>query len=119
MKTTTINQEIGNRIKLARISMNLSQDSVAEDLGISVSAYSNMERGAVDITVVRIVDVAKILKTNWLTLLGISRNDNIQNINNTDPTNIEFIGLSNYLELIKEIDFIKQELKKFKSSKAK
>jgi transcriptional regulator with XRE-family HTH domain len=119
MKTTTINQEIGNRIKLARISMNLSQDSVAEDLGISVSAYSNMERGAVDITVVRVVDVAKILKTNWLGLLGVSQSHNLQNLNPTSSSNLEFISLNNYLELIKEIDLIKLELRKFKSSKNK
>lgn len=72
MKIDSINKQIGGRIKIARISRNLSQDSIAEDLGISVSAYSNMERGVVDITVNRIMKVAEILKIKWLYLLGIS-----------------------------------------------
>jgi transcriptional regulator with XRE-family HTH domain len=119
MKTATINQEIGNRIKLARISLNLSQDSVAEDLGISVSAYSNMERGAVDITIVRLIDVAKILKTNCLALLGISQNINVQNTYPEDFSNKDVSSLISNSELAKEIDFIKQEIKKLKRSKTK
>lgn len=72
MKDEGINQQIGGRIKIARISRNLSQDSIAEDLGISVSAYSNMERGVIDITVNRIILVSEILKIKWFYLLGIS-----------------------------------------------
>lgn len=72
VKIKDINKTIGDRIKIARISRNLSQDSIAEDLGISVSAYSNMERGVVDITVNRIMKVAEILKIKWSFLLGIS-----------------------------------------------
>lgn len=72
VKVKDINKTIGDRIKIARISRNLSQDSIAEDLGISVSAYSNMERGVVDITVNRIMKVAEILKIKWPFLLGIS-----------------------------------------------
>lgn len=70
MKIQNINKQIGNRIRIARISRNLSQDSIAEDLGISVSAYSNMERGVVDVTVNRIIEVAAILKIKWCFLLG-------------------------------------------------
>ena len=72
MKAESVNKQIGGRIKIARISRNLSQNSIAEDLGISVSAYSNMERGVVDITVNRIMRVSDILKIKWLYLLGVS-----------------------------------------------
>jgi transcriptional regulator with XRE-family HTH domain len=123
MKTSKINQEIGNRIKLARISMNLSQDSVAEDLGISVSAYSNMERGTVDITVSRVVKVADILKTNWVILLGINQNSTQQNITPLNVFESEIINqklnIKNFFEIIKEIDVLKQEMQKLKKTKSK
>ena len=123
MKAGTINQEIGNRIKLARISKNLSQDSVAEDLGISVSAYSNMERGAVDITVSRIIQVADILQINWISLLGLSQNSTQQNMT---PINIfesevlnQKLNIKNFFEVIKEIEAMKQEIQKLKKTKTK
>ena len=116
MIPSKINQEIGNRIKLARISRNLSQDSVAEDLGISVSAYSNMERGAVEITVSRVIKVSEILKTDWLNLLGVNQNISQSTASITQPASSENIfqkipGL-NFYEIVKEIETLKQEIKK-------
>jgi transcriptional regulator with XRE-family HTH domain len=121
MKALTINKEIGNRIKLARISKNLSQDSVAEDLGISVSAYSNMERGAVDITVARVIQVAEILKINWLLLISAQQLKTTSDV--TIPQldqNQLFLSQNdsvNYRNILKEIDVLKQEIKKLKKAK--
>jgi len=121
MKALTVNKEIGNRIKLARISKNLSQDSVAEDLGISVSAYSNMERGAVDITVARVIQVAEILKTNWLLLIGVQhiKTSSDSSISQMDQNQL-FLSQNdsvNYRNILKEIDVLKQEIKKLKKAK--
>jgi transcriptional regulator with XRE-family HTH domain len=121
MKALTINKEIGNRIKLARISKNLSQDSIAEDLGISVSAYSNMERGAVDITVARVIQVAEILKINWLLLISAQQLKTTSDV--TIPQldqNQLFLSQNdsvNYRNILKEIDVLKQEIKKLKKAK--
>ncbi len=119
MKINNINKEIGARIKLARINSNLSQDSIAEDLGISVSAYSNMERGAVDITIKRIVQVSEILKLNWIYFLGIPANNN--ELSDKNMQSLNELKISSRLQknktpidFEKEINFLKSEVSKLK-----
>ena len=119
VKSNNINKEIGARIKLARINSNLSQDSIAEDLGISVSAYSNMERGAIDITIKRIMQVSEILKLNWIYFLGIPANNNEHSDKNIQSLNE--LKISSRLQknkapidFEKEINFLKNEVSKLK-----
>ena len=119
VKINNINKEIGARIKLARINSNLSQDSIAEDLGISVSAYSNMERGAVDITIKRIVQVSEILKLNWIYFLGIPANNN--ELSDKNMQSLNELKISSRLQknktpidFEKEINFLKSEVSKLK-----
>lgn len=119
VKSNNINKEIGARIKLARINSNLSQDSIAEDLGISVSAYSNMERGAIDITIKRIMQVSEILKLNWIYFLGIPSNNNEHSDKNMQSLNE--LKISSRLQknkapidFEKEINFLKNEVSKLK-----
>ena len=49
-----MNKEIGNRIRVERVRKQMSQDNMATELSISIGAYSNIERGKVDITVNRL-----------------------------------------------------------------
>ncbi len=119
MKVNSINKQIGGRIKIARISRNLSQDTIAEDLGISVSAYSNMERGAVDITVNRIIRVAEILKIKWLYLLGILGETEIDFEKSlqilADPKeNYGHVATKISVDIEKEIRLLKEEVGKLK-----
>lgn len=119
MKVSNINKQIGGRIRIARISRNLSQDNIAEDLGISVSAYSNMERGVVDITIKRILQVSEILKLKWHYLLGItsetemSFEQSLQLL--AEPTNkYQQSKPKPGIDLEKEIRLLKGELGKLK-----
>ena len=118
VKINNINKEIGARIKLARINSNLSQDSIAEDLGISVSAYSNMERGAIDITIKRIMHVSEILKLNWVYFLGITTsNDSFdKNMQSLNELKISKDTIKNKapIDFEKEINFLKNEVNKLK-----
>ncbi len=119
MKAEGINKQIGGRIKIARISRNLSQDSIAEDLGISVSAYSNMERGIVDITVNRIMRVSEILKIKWLYLLGVSGETEMSfekslQILAEPASRYQTSKTKNTVNIEKEIKFLKEEVGKLK-----
>lgn len=119
MKIVDINKQIGGRIRIARISRNLSQDNIAEDLGISVSAYSNMERGVVEITVSRIIQVAEILKLNWHFLLGIKVESEMDFETSlqmlTEPTKKTQQGnIISKIDLEKEIRLLKGEIGKLK-----
>ena len=120
MKVKDTNKVIGDRIKIARISRNLSQDSIAEDLGISVSAYSNMERGVVDITVNRIMKVAEILKIKWSFLLGISNESdsdfekNLMILADKKENYGASVNKKKTFDIEKEIQLMKDEIGKLK-----
>ena len=60
-------QEIAMKIKLRRISLNLSQDELAEIVDMSQQKISSIERGGMDITIKDLRQIAKGLKvkTSW------------------------------------------------------
>lgn len=53
---------IGHRIRKLRESKDYSQQNMADDLSISLSAYSKIERGVTDTSVNRLEAIAKILE---------------------------------------------------------
>lgn len=54
-------EKIAERIRIARVSKNLSQQNMADELGLTVAAYSNIERGVTDISVTRLSQIASLL----------------------------------------------------------
>jgi transcriptional regulator with XRE-family HTH domain len=55
-----VKSNVAKRIRLERLRQNLSQQNIADDLGITVAAYSNLERGVSDITLSRLFQLASI-----------------------------------------------------------
>ncbi len=55
-------QKVAEKIRLARLAKNLSQQNMADELNITVAAYSNIERGITDISVTRLYQIAGILE---------------------------------------------------------
>ena len=53
---------IRNQIKKRRVEKRLTQSDVALDLGITPGAYSKIERGPTEISVKKLVEIAKILE---------------------------------------------------------
>lgn len=68
--------EIAERIRMARHERGLSQQNMADELDLTVAAYSNIERGVTDITVTRLQQIATILGKEIGELLGLKK-DNI------------------------------------------
>jgi transcriptional regulator with XRE-family HTH domain len=56
-------KDIYNNIRSIRILKNLSQEHLAESLGVSQSSYGKLERGATKITWDKLVKIAAILNT--------------------------------------------------------
>jgi len=54
-------EKIAERIRIARVSKNLSQQNMADELGLTVAAYSNIERGVTDISVSRLTQISGLL----------------------------------------------------------
>lgn len=55
-------RRIGRHFRAARHQQNLKQKDVAEWLGVSVKTYSNMERGALELSLYRIIQLCQLLK---------------------------------------------------------
>jgi transcriptional regulator with XRE-family HTH domain len=64
-----VKEKLAERIRLSRLSKGLSQQNVADELGITVAAYSNIERGITDISVSRVFQIAAILEVNAMGLI--------------------------------------------------
>lgn len=68
-KFVLVKKRLGNRIRVLRISRELSQENMADELKLSTGAYSNIERGVTDLTVTRLYRIAEILHANVIDLL--------------------------------------------------
>jgi transcriptional regulator with XRE-family HTH domain len=69
---STSAKAIGNRIKAARLSANLTQEEVAAPLGIGRAAYSNIENGHSMVTVDHLLKLPQILHKPVTYFLGIN-----------------------------------------------
>ncbi|MDR2026027.1 MAG: helix-turn-helix domain-containing protein [Prevotellaceae bacterium] len=52
---------IGTNIRVTRVSKGLNQESIANELGISITAYSKIERGKTNPSILRLYQIAKCL----------------------------------------------------------
>lgn len=57
-----VKKSVGYRIRKLREKKDLSQQNMADDLNLSLSAYNKIERGVTDTSVDRLAAIAKILK---------------------------------------------------------
>lgn len=65
LKFGGVNQKnIGQKIRRIRQSLDLSQENVAEDLGMTKGAFSKIERGLTNIPVTRLIEIAAVLKVD-------------------------------------------------------
>jgi transcriptional regulator with XRE-family HTH domain len=68
------NKELMAKIRQLRELKGYSQEVVATDLGISPRAYSKLERGDIQLTVVRLFEISKILGMSPQDVLGFEAN---------------------------------------------
>lgn len=61
--------ELHNKIKFIRLSKNLTQGYIADELGIDVANYSRLERGETSITIDRLQKIADLLEVEITELI--------------------------------------------------
>jgi len=64
-------KKVGERIRIARVTKGLSQQNIADELGLTVASYSNIERRVTDITITRLFEIATILNEKIENLLEL------------------------------------------------
>ena len=107
-------EQVAERIRLERLRLNLSQQNMADELGITVAAYSNLERGVTEISINRLLKIAELLKVPISVFLSVES----ENINpKSDTTNAsisdKYISQQLYL-VIQEVKHLNDEMKKMK-----
>jgi transcriptional regulator with XRE-family HTH domain len=75
--------QISENIKKFRELKNITRDKIASELNMSLSNYSKIERGEIDLTLSRITEIAKILEVSILQLMNFDSSQ-IFNISNND-----------------------------------
>jgi len=96
-------QQTGKRIKELRISKNLKQQTIADAIGMSLTAYSNIECGKTEnITLERLKQIPAALETDMVTLLN----------HHNQPNHPIIISLQSELQQAKkELDKANEEIK--------
>lgn len=106
-------KSIGYRIRKLREQKDYSQQNMAEELKISVSAYSKIERGVTDPAIGRLAEIAKILEVDVTYFFN----------EKTEPTSVQDTGkLYGYAtkaeleEVLKAIQTLKNEITALKET---
>ena len=107
-------EQVAERIRLERLRLNLSQQNMADELGITVAAYSNLERGVTEISINRLLKIAELLKVPISVFLSVET-ENINPKNDTTNASISDKYISQQLYLvIQEVKHLNDEMKKMK-----
>lgn len=65
---------VGEKIRIQRVIRNYTQEYMAFELSISQAAYSKIERGEVEITLIRIYEIAEVFQISPFELMPKPRN---------------------------------------------
>jgi len=116
--------KIGQNIRKVRELKNLTQEYLADKLGLSQNAYSKLERDETEMTLNRLMQLSEVLETNFLDLIGFDADKLFFNQTSHDSSNgiiftqkIENLKLEKYYDsriesLEKEIERLHRLLEK-------
>lgn len=102
---------------MLRVLKGLSQENMANELDISVSTYSNIERDVSALTVTRLIQIAEILEVKPSTILEM---DGKQILADSDQKDYQSKSVETELEKMKkQFESINAQLKQLSTSPKK
>jgi transcriptional regulator with XRE-family HTH domain len=110
--------ELPKNLKTIRKLRNLTQETVAEKLGISTYSYAKIERGETDVNISRLEQIAKIMEIELSRLFCLDEKNvfNLAGTHNTQGDNW-YVNSPAHTECKqelktakKEIDYLKQQV---------
>lgn len=99
---------------MIRLSKNLSQEALADELNISISTLSNLERGQTEFTVSRLYEILSYLDVTIFEFLKIVHKDELNIYDNVSAGEDPLI-YSRTQQLEEEIRLIKAALEQLKN----
>jgi transcriptional regulator with XRE-family HTH domain len=122
-------KRIGKKIYERRKDKNLTQEQLAELLGMTASGFAKIERGASNISVSRIAEIAKKLEMDMNDLINIEKGDLLINCNGSfnmhnqtvnvyekNPTEIELLK-SAFTDMQKAMEMVVKKLELLENGK--
>jgi transcriptional regulator with XRE-family HTH domain len=107
---------LGDTIKKFRELKNITRETIAAELKMSLSNYSKIERGEIDLTISRIQEIANILEIDVSQILNFDAT-NIFNISNNklvQGVKVETMQVHNDEYKDKYIKILEEELERLK-----
>lgn len=110
---------VGLKIKKLRELRNYTQTHMSNQLNMSLSGYSKIERDETDITLTRLNQIAKVLETSLATLLEFNSSNIFNQYNNKNVTQnavVQNQQIQNENGLSELIGNLKEEINSLKRS---
>ncbi len=104
--------KVAEKIRMERLRLNLSQQNMADELGITIAAYSNLERGVTEISINRLFKIADLLGVSVNTLLE-TENTYLQQEPQQQSFQEPYISQQLYM-VIQEVKHLADELARMK-----
>jgi transcriptional regulator with XRE-family HTH domain len=115
VKDKSINKRIGEQIRMIRLGKSMSLEAVSDELKISVSTLSNLERGETEMTVSRLFEMLNNYKFDILTFIQNLQSNTVVNNISSDSFNINYQENDSKLNRLEdEINQLKIEMLKLK-----
>jgi transcriptional regulator with XRE-family HTH domain len=112
-----MNERIAERIRMLRLQKGLSQQNIADELNLTVAAYSNIERGITAINLERLYQLSEIFNLSISEILNdspILKEESLYEKSNS--TSIQVSILSQQLNnLQQQVNALQQEVQSIKS----
>ena len=101
---------IGDKIRKVRELKGYKQEYVADQLGMSVTAYGNLERGDSSPSFDRLEEIAKVLEVSVQDILNIPEQLNIHTISNSNNVGFNHHTTIHDNRIDGEVDAYKQSI---------
>ena len=110
-------KDIGNRIRLARVTKGLSQQNIADELNLTVAAYSNIERGITGINLERLYQLSEIFNISIAEMLQEAQTVKEPNYyENSSTTSVQLSILTQQLSILQQqVNALQAEMFSLKS----
>ena len=101
-------EKLGDRIRLLRIEKKLTQENMSNDLGISTTAYSKIERGKTNLSYTRICQIAEVLGISTLKITNPEAGNNAKDFIVKEPA--PHYGEFDPVALVQRIHKLQEEI---------
>lgn len=105
--------KIGQQIRRIRQSKDLSQENIASELDITKGAFSKIERGATNVPITRLLQIAEVLEVDITEFFTDSK---ASKISEEPKTHYGFATKSDFEELVNMIKEVTQEVYHLKAT---